>query len=126
MLRKSDRSIEQAIVAFKNLGIEVGLFSPTSTGLKKSIFDAHNTLVQFFKTYEIHDFKQQPKGVESKRNCDLTIVTSTGLVSSQISFNRPDTKNGDPRFWIRGVKNHCTSENLLGFFLLDNNSLVSG
>lgn len=119
MLRQSDRPIELAVNVFKVLNIEVGLFSPTATGLKKSIFDAHNSLVRFFNTNNIHNFESQPRGVESKSLCELTIVTPDALVVSQISFNRPDSKNGDPRFWIRGIRDHCTSGNLLCFFVLN-------
>jgi hypothetical protein len=119
LLEHSDRSVHAALQAFSAMGAEVGLFSPTANGLDKSIFDSHENLCSFFKRYKIHDYYKQIKGTDHKRLLDISILTPEGIKLSQISFYRPNTKNGDPRFWVRGIKESANPKNLLGIFVVN-------
>jgi len=127
LLEHSDRSVHAALQAFSAMGAEVGLFSPTANGLDKSIFDSHENLCSFFKRYKIHDYYKQIKGTDHKRLLDISILTPKGIKLSQITFYRPNTKNGDPRFWVRGIKESANPKNLLGIFIVNSVlSVVSG
>jgi hypothetical protein len=119
MVDKSEISIAAVQRAFSEAGLEVGYFSPTPTGLDKSIFDAHEKLCEFFKIFQVHDFSQQEKGQIFKRVIEARILTPLEEVPVQVSLYRPDSKNGDPRFWISGIKKFAQPNDLLVFFSKD-------
>ena len=119
MVDKSDTSIAAVQRAFSEASLEIGYFYPTSTGLDKSIFDAHEKLCEFFKLFQIHDFSKQEKGQSFKRVIESRILTPLDEVSLQLSLYRPDSKNGDPRFWISGIKKFAQPNDLLVFFCKD-------
>ena len=119
MVDKSDTSIAAVQRAFSEASLEIGYFYPTSTGLDKSIFDAHEKLCEFFKLFQIHDFSKQEKGQSFKRVIESRILTPLDEVSLQLSLYRPDSKKGDPRFWISGIKKFAQPNDLLVFFFKD-------
>lgn len=116
MLEKSNAALDDLKQAFEAEGIEVGYFFPTATGLEKSIFDAHEKLCEFFKKFGIHDFSQQEKGQAFKRVIELQLLSINVEASLQMSVYRPDSKNGDPRFWISGIKKYARADDCLIFF----------
>ncbi|MBC6316300.1 hypothetical protein [Listeria grandensis] len=75
----------------------------TSTMLQKSIIDASSFNRFLFKSGNIIDYSTHPQGGENK-----VIKTSILLANEphklETSFYRPHAKNGDPRFWILGLK----------------------
>jgi len=126
MLSQTDTPIDSAIRFFSNFGRFASYFVPTDTGLEKSIIDATDQLRKFFKTEGIHDYGKQAKGTEEKILYPIKIVTPRGIIETQMSFYRPRTKNGDPRFWIYNSRsaswslpNFVRSGNLLAFFVVD-------
>jgi hypothetical protein len=119
MSDKSIEFLESVQSKFEAIGIKIGYFSPTQTGLKKSIFDAHEKLCEFFKTVQIHDFMAQGKGAAAKRLIEVSVISNRDEKKLTVSLYRPDTKQGDPRFWISGIKNYVMPDDLLIFILLN-------
>ena len=117
MLSKSDFLIAEAIKLFSALGAEAGYFVPTETGLSKSILDAHGSLRSFFLGKKIHDYDKQNKGTNFKILRDAFIVTDENIIKTNISFYRPETKSGDPRFWIYKLNEYFSAFNLGAIFL---------
>ena len=119
MLETTDRPIENVIAILAKVGLEAGYLVPTSTGLEKSILDAHAGLRDYFRLTGFHDYKKQTQGALGKHLAKGYFVTATGLQSTQVSLYRPDTKTGDPRIWIYGLKDRVQSGNLLAIFAHD-------
>lgn len=116
MLQIADRSIEDVIRILAAEGIEAGYLVPTPTGLEKSILDAHAGLRDYFKLTGFHDYQQQAQGSEAKIIAEGYFVTPNGLEKTKVSLYRPETKNGDPRIWIYGLKDRARAGNLLAIF----------
>ena len=114
MLSASDTKIEKVLPFFSDRGIDVALLVPTVTGIEKSIMDATTPVRQFLLRNKIHDYDNQEQGQDNKVLYPAFLVTSDGLVESTASLYRPTTKNGDPRVWFKGLKQYCSSHNLLG------------
>lgn len=102
---------------FARHGVEAGYFVPTKTGLEKSIIDAHESLRNFFRSKGIHDFGRQDKGTENKVVVDVDLVHRDRFELRTISFYRPETKQGDPRFWVSRLGDFASPGNLLAFFV---------
>jgi hypothetical protein len=117
MLEKSDRLIESVIEFLANEGVEAGYLVPTSTGLDKSILDAHSGLRDYLRLTNFHDYQKQTQGTVGKHVARGYFVTTTGLESTRVSLYRPDTKAGDPRIWIYGLKDRVQAGNLLAIFV---------
>lgn len=124
MLNLADRSIESVMKIFAQSGVEAGYLVPTSTGLDKSILDAHARLRDYFRLTKFHDYKLQIQGASGKRVAKGFFVESTGFEETRISLYRPETKVGDPRIWIYGLKNRVRSGNLLAIFVYENNVYI--
>ncbi|OBT04771.1 hypothetical protein A9267_17680 [Shewanella sp. UCD-FRSSP16_17] len=85
------------------MGIEFSLFEPTITGLKKSILDATQSVRVHFELEQFHFYWEQGQGPEHKVKKISYLLTDEQLIKSTSSFYRPNTKNGDPRMWFRGL-----------------------
>lgn len=80
----------------------------TATGLSKSIMDATLTLRANLKLSKIHDYDTQLKGPEGKIIVKSVIWDNhVGFVETEASLYRPETKDGDPRIWIYGLKEYA-------------------
>lgn len=119
MLEKTDRPIEDVMSILAKAGFEAGYLVPTITGLDKSILDAHSGLRDYLRMTNFHDYKQQAQGTLGKKVVKGFFVTATGLQCTQVSLYRPETKTGDPRIWIYGLKDRAKSGNLLAIFVHD-------
>lgn len=113
MLEATDRPIEPVIAVLAQSGLEAGYLVPTATGLEKSILDAHAGLRDYFRIAGFHDYDEQRQGAADKRMVEGFFVTPSGLERTRVSLYRPDTKLGDPRIWIYGLKDRVKSGNLL-------------
>lgn len=114
--RESDNSlliVESNMRFFSRSGIEFVLFSPTDTGMGKSIIDATFAVRSFFSRFEIHDYALQGKGVSNKVVLDCMFVSPDKLDRSKISFYRPETKNGDPRMWPYNLQSFCMPSDVI-------------
>lgn len=117
MLNTTDRPIEPVIAMLARAGVEAGYLVPTSTGLEKSILDAHAGLRDYFRLTKFHDYQIQEQGTSGKRIVQGFFVTAKGFENTQVSLYRPETKTGDPRIWIYGLKDWVRSGNLLAIFV---------
>lgn len=84
----------------------------TPTMLHKSIIDAGESIRKILKNGSIIDYDTLDKGVANK------VIQETILITDKIftlngSFYRPETKNGDPRFWIYGLKKYTNPDDLI-------------
>lgn len=106
-------------------GIDYGLLSLTQTGLNKSIADAVGSLRIYLKDNDIHDYHQQDKGVDSKVKISCVYVSDQcSYMETFISLYRPETKNGDPRIWVYGLKKYASAGDDLAFISQDDTVYV--
>jgi hypothetical protein len=119
MLSNADVDITEVIRDLAAEGVEAGYLVPTATGLQKSIMDAHQSLRLYFQACGFHDFESQPQGSDSKVVRSCLVLGERGWIPSRVSLYRPNTKSGDPRIWISGLKDHAAASNLLVLIVLD-------
>lgn len=100
--------------------IELSLIEPTQNGLIKSIMDATGSVRNFLKTKNIHDFGLQKQGQESKVQIVSKLIEVNKFVDSIASLYRPNTKNGDPRIWFKGLGNYSKANDILGIIEFEN------
>ena len=113
MLASSDFPIDVAMRELARLGAQAAYLVPTSTGLEKSIMDAHESFRGYLRAHEVHDFGTQRQGPESKQIIDVTIVGAAANFRARMSLYRPSTKAGDPRVWVSGLRQHVCPGNLV-------------
>lgn len=94
--------------------VELCLIEPTQTGLNKSIMDATGSVRTYLKSKSIHDFAVQRQGQEDKVLIKTSLVSTFGLIQSSASLYRPNTKNGDPRIWFKGLGSYAVANDILG------------
>jgi len=104
MLEKSDSSVGEVLALFNETGLDVGLLVPTPTGLAKSIMDATATFRDFLVDADIHDFSRQEQGQDNKVVVPARMIFANGSKSTKVSLYRPNTKKGDPRVCVYGLK----------------------
>lgn len=125
MLASSDTPIEEAVAFFAGFSIDAGYVVPTSTGMTKSIMDAHAQLREWLRTEKIHDYSTQQQGPDHKSVVDVLFIGPRSTSRTTASLYRPVTKTGDPRIWVRGLKEFGVSPgNLLAFLNLGNGDLA--
>lgn len=81
---------------------EFTLVRLTSTMLEKSIIDAGQNIRTLFKEHGIVDYSSIIPG-EEKVMIQSNYISNT-INKITVSCYRPQTKKGDPRFWIYGLK----------------------
>ena len=99
--------------------VELCLIEPTETGLVKSIMDATGSVRNFLKSKNIHDFGVQNQGQESKVQITSKLIDTDKSINSVASLYRPNTKNGDPRIWFKGLGNYSKANDILGIIEFD-------
>jgi hypothetical protein len=99
--------------------VELCLIEPTETGLVKSIMDATGSVRNFLKSKNIHDFGLQNQGQESKVKITSKLIDTDKSINSIASLYRPNTKNGDPRIWFKGLGNYSKANDILGIIEFD-------
>lgn len=99
--------------------VELCLIEPTETGLVKSIMDATGSVRNFLKSKGIHNFELQNQGQVSKVQITSKLIDSDKVVNSIASLYRPNTKNGDPRIWFKGLGNYSKANDILGIIEFD-------
>lgn len=99
--------------------VELCLIEPTETGLGKSIMDATGSVRNLLKSKGIHNFELQSQGQESKVQITSKFIDSDKVVNSIASLYRPNTKNGDPRIWFKGLGNYSKANDILGIIEFD-------
>jgi len=100
----------------------------TSTMLAKSIIDAGLPLRVLFARVGEVDYSVMEQGRANGLELVLNLVSERGIEQRTVSFYRPETKAGDPRFWISrlgdaasagGLVLACRHETALFFIALD-------
>ena len=110
--------IERIKILTEN-SVELCLIEPTETGLVKSIMDATGSVRNFLKSKKIHDFGLQNQGQESKVLIPSKLIDTDKNINSLASLYRPNTKNGDPRIWFKGLGNYSKANDILGIIEFD-------
>ncbi len=99
---------------FSSLNLPTAYLELTQTGLGKSIMDATESVRHFFSKTEIHEYGSQAQGTDNKVLLNARFVQPDGqIVSTTVSLYRPETKGGDPRIWVYGLKAHAVAGDIL-------------
>jgi hypothetical protein len=86
----------------------------TRTMLEKSIIDAGAPLRALLKQSGLVDYAAiPPSGSSDGLVSSLPVTTPYGLEHRRTSFYRPETKQGDPRFWISNLGRLASDGDLL-------------
>ena len=77
----------------------------TKTQLDKSCIDATKPVREMLKSAGIHDYDSQQTGPEHKATMPVAVHKALEEAEqAKMSLYRPNTKKGDPRLWISGLK----------------------
>lgn len=119
MLAMSDTPIDQFLPCFADAGVPVAFLVPTPTGYEKSIMDATAPVRQLLHDNNIHDYKMQRQGKESKVRIPAYFVNYDSLTETSASLYRPMTKKGDPRIWFSKLRKYCRPYHLLALICIN-------
>ena len=97
----------------------------TETGRSKSIMDAVHAIRVMLKRTGLHDYDEQGQGQENKRVLQAYYFSLTGNVNTSVSVYRPNTKKGDPRIWVKGLKSLTSANDIILFFVHDDQLYVA-
>ncbi|AVL02145.1 MvaI/BcnI family restriction endonuclease [Pediococcus pentosaceus] len=89
-----------------NVNSEYALIRITKTMMSKSIMDASALIREIFKFGNVVDYeniKQGPQYKIIKSGFFLSNIADKKICPVNVSYYRPETKKGDPRFWIYGL-----------------------
>ena len=117
--RQLDPEESANLSLMNSAGLDSALLFVTETGLNKSILDATEPMRRFFCKHGVHDYYSQDKGPEHKVISEITIH-SGGQRTAPISFYRPKTKDGDPRFWVSMLNRHVKPDDVCAIFFHNN------
>jgi len=92
---------------------EFALIRMTETMLDKSIIDASAQIRDILLTSDIVDYDKVDQGGEKLYSHAL--VLRKDIHETKASYYRPQTKKGDPRFWIYGFKDLAPVDTLIYF-----------
>ena len=123
MLKCANRDPIDTLRIFKNHNLSPSFLVPTQTGLEKSIMDATYSIRQFLSDSKIHNYENQKQGIEHKVIKQAILIANDFITETRVSFYRPETKNGDPRIWIYGLKEKASNFDLLAL-LKGKNQLI--
>jgi hypothetical protein len=118
MIETSDTPVAPVIRIFADKGISIACLVPTATGMNKSITDATEWLRRLLREAEIHDYEKQGQGASNKVSLKASFTSDRETTDVTVTLYRPETKSGDPRIWIYGLKNKARAGNLLTFFVV--------
>jgi hypothetical protein len=104
--------------------VELCLIEPTGTGLEKSIIDSTFSVRTYLKDNNIHDFELQKQGQENKIQITSFLISPDSLVNSVVSLYRPNTKNGDPRIWFKGLGAYSKANDIIGIIAFESDLYV--
>ena len=119
MLNQSDTEVTPVFEKLSALGMSVSFLVPTVTGMEKGIMDAVAPLRVQLKDAGLHDFTEQRQGPNYKKIVPGYLIDDDGIRETKVSLYRPETKGGDPRIWIYGLKSYAKACNLLALSCTD-------
>ena len=85
----------------------------TENGFKKSVTDATAQIREVFKKSRIHNYLLQNQGLECKKQKRAFIYSKGFFEEVIVSMYRPETKSGDPRFWINDLKSYISPDSVI-------------
>jgi len=101
---------------------EFALIRMTETMLDKSIIDASDAIRIIMRESGIIDYSDISQGVKVMKRA--IILRDGEITEEDVSYYRPKTKSGDPRFWIYKLKQHV-SVGMLVYFTTFNGNLIA-
>lgn len=116
MRQLSDTELHKLELLTKR-SVELTLIEPTQTGLQKSIMDATGSVRSYLKSKEIHCYHSQIQGPEHKVQISSFLLEDDKIINSIASLYRPNTKNGDPRIWFKGLGEYAKANDILGIIV---------
>ncbi len=133
--RRNESLLEAGIELFDHTSTftdhfsEATYISLTETMMNKSIMDAIDPLRKLLRESSLHNFDIQLQGPENKVMLSTILigVSSDGNVlrkETVSSLYRPKTKQGDPRLWVRGIKEVAKVGDFMGFAISSDGKLV--
>lgn len=98
----------------------------TPTMLEKSIIDASAPVRNCLLAGGIHDYASQAQGDKAKVEGQLVVPDgrSARVLPVTVSLYRPNTKEGDPRFWVSKLREHANSGDHLALGVGEGNTVV--
>lgn len=96
----------------------------TETGFNKSIMDATYPVRYFFESNNLHLYREQNKGADSKKIIPAKYYFQSDFFEIQMSLYRPKTKDGDPRLWFNSLKQKKALSGACAFCLVFNKGQV--
>lgn len=106
----------RSLETLRKLGLDCALLFLTETGMEKSILDAVFPVRQVLKASGLHDFDKQGQGQQHKVLIDARWIQSDRLEDVELSLYRPETKQGDPRLWVMGMKSFARPGDVIAVF----------
>jgi hypothetical protein len=101
---------------------DFALIRMTKTMLEKSIIDASLQIRNILEEANIVSYSEVEKG--EKIMASAYILSDDGWKEEKCSYYRPETKDGDPRFWVYNLKKYLTVDTLL-MFIVKERTLVA-
>lgn len=92
---------------------DYALIRLTTTMLNKSIIDASFIIRNLFKKNNIVDYEYIKQGTENKILKTSLLISGSKDIKIKTSFYRPNTKKGDPRFWLSKFKSIANANDLI-------------
>ena len=94
----------------------------TQTMVDKSIADASKEIRYLLKKGEIVDYTELKQG--EKIIGQAVIFFEDKIIEKKVSYYRPKTKDGDPRFWVYALTKYASIGDLVYFSILDKKLIV--
>ncbi len=124
MLARSDVPIGEALALLGKHGVHSSPLVPTRIGLQKAIMDAIGPMREYLERHGIHNYSLQAKGQDAKRMVDAVFIRAQSEEQTFASLYRPESKEGDPRIWFRGLPAYANAHNLLAVIAQSNKLYV--
>jgi len=116
MLANSDTNIEDVASLILGKNYDVAFLVPTRTGLDKGYCDAHQSIRVLFERTQFHDYENQEQA--NIRKVTAHFLTSENSFENTVSLYRPQSKSGDPRIGIYGLKKLAKANNLIALIVI--------
>jgi len=113
----------EMVLKYKAIAKEdYALIRITSTMLKKSIIDASEAIRYIVENKRVIDYEELIQGQKIIGKAILFLAND--IIETPVSYYRPKTKLGDPRFWVYGLTKHVKEGQLLYFTVLKRSLIV--
>jgi len=101
---------------------EFALIRMTETMLDKSTIDASDLIRIILRKYNVVDYREVTPGGEKIYKKALIVLDD--IHEKTVSYYRPKTKKGDPRFWVYKLQTLVDVNTLIYFTIFEDNLIV--